>query len=107
MEIGILENTLIGSIAARTALADYPDVVRVLDEGMPSLDGLASFTIPTWRDPASTAFPPAAFVSPNYFDVLGVRPEIGRTFAPGERLNLRSRSSVARCGCGNSAGTLQ
>ena len=90
-------------------MADYPDVVRVLDEGMPSLEGLASFTesdvAVTLPQPRSL---PAAFVSPNYFDVLGVRPEIGRTFAPGEAgLNLRSRSSVARCGCGNSAGTLQ
>ena len=71
--------------AARTALADYPDVARVLDEGMPSLEGLASFTesdvAVTLPQPRSL---PAAFVSPNYFDVLGVRPEIGRTFAPEE-----------------------
>ncbi len=85
VEIGILENRPIGSRAARTALADYPDVVRVLDEGMPSLEGLASFTTSdvavTLPQPRSL---PAAFVSPNYFDVLGVRPEIGRTFAPRE-----------------------
>jgi predicted permease len=85
MEIGILENRPIGSRAARTALTDYPDVVRVLDEGMPSLAGLASFTTSdvavTLPQPRSL---PAAFVSPNYFDVLGVRPEIGRTFAPRE-----------------------
>ena len=66
-------------------MADYPDVVRVLDEGMPSLEGLASFTE---SDVAVTLPQPrslrAAFVSPNYFDVLGVRPEIGRTFAPEE-----------------------
>ena len=52
---------------------------------MPSLDGLASFTesdvAVTLPQPRSL---PAAFVSPNYFDVLGVRPEIGRTFAPEE-----------------------
>jgi predicted permease len=85
VEIGILENRPIGSRPARTALADYPDVVRVLDEGMPSLVGLASFTqsdvAVTLPEPRSL---PAAFVSPNYFDVLGVRPEIGRTFAPQE-----------------------
>ena len=66
-------------------MADYPDVARVLDEGMPSLDGLASFTesdvAVTLPQPRSL---PAAFVSANYFDVLGVRPEIGRTFAPEE-----------------------
>ena len=85
VEIEILENRPIGSRAARTALADYPDVARVLDEGMPSLDGLASFTesdvAVTLPQPRSL---PAAFVSPNYFDVLGVRPEIGRAFAPEE-----------------------
>src|SRR5687768_5634427 len=85
VEIGILENRPIGSRAARTAPADYPDVARVLDEGMPSLGGLASFS----TSDVAVALPqprslPAAFVSPNYFDVLGVRPEIGRTFAPEE-----------------------
>jgi hypothetical protein len=81
----ILENRPIGSRAARIALADYPDVARVLEEGMPSLEGLASFTTSdvavTLPEPRSL---PAAFVSPNYFDVLGVRPEIGRTFPPRE-----------------------
>jgi len=83
--IGILETNPRGMSAAPTAMADYPDVARVLDEGMPSLEGLASFTesdvAVTLPQPRSL---PAAFVSPNYFDVLGVRPEIGRTFAPEE-----------------------
>ena len=52
---------------------------------MPSLEGLASFTesdvAVTLPQPA-TFCQGAAFVSPNYFDVLGVRSEIGRTFAP-------------------------
>ena len=60
-------------------MADYPDVFRALGEGMTSLDGLASFTesdvAVTLPQPRSL---PAAFVSPNYFDVLGVQPEIGR-----------------------------
>ena len=63
-------------------MADYPDVFRALREGMTSLDGLASVTesdvAVTLPQPRSL---PAAFVSPNYFDVLGVQPEIGRTFA--------------------------
>ncbi len=88
-EIGILETARAGRMvrlqAARTALADYPDVFRTLDEGMPSLEGLASFTE---SDVAVTLPQPrslrAAFVSPSYFDVLGVRPEVGRTFAPRE-----------------------
>jgi predicted permease len=37
----------------------------------------------------------AAFVSPNYFDVLGVRPEVGRTFTPDEG---RAESAVAVIG---------
>jgi putative ABC transport system permease protein len=86
VEIGILETNPRGmSRPAPTEMADYPDVARVLDEGMPSLDGLASFTesdvAVTLPQPRSVK---AAFVSENYFDVLGVRPEIGRTFAPGE-----------------------
>src|SRR5688500_15033926 len=88
-EIGILENARLGRMVrlqtARTALADYPDVFRTLDEGMPSLDGLAGFT----ESAAAVTLPQprslwAAFVSTNYFAVVGVRPEIGRTFAPEE-----------------------
>ena len=85
VEIGILETNPRGMSPAPTAMADYPNVARVLDEGMPGLDGLASFTE---SDVAVTLPQPrslqAAFVSANYFDVLGVRPEIGRTFAPEE-----------------------
>jgi predicted permease len=82
VEVGLLETNRLGTRAAPTAVADYPDVNRVLDEGMPSLEGLASFTE---SDVAVTLPQPrslrAAFVSPNYFDVLGVRPEVGRSFA--------------------------
>ena len=91
--LGILENAPLAPIPIRTALADYPAAFRTLGEGMTSLDGLASFT----EADVAVALPqprslPAAFVSPNYFDVLGVRPEIGRTFAPEEG---RAESSVA------------
>jgi predicted permease len=86
VEIGLLETNRTGTRAAPTALTEYRDVVRVLDEGMPSLEGLASFTesgvAVTLPQPRSLR---AAFVSPNYFDVLGVRPEVGRTFASEER----------------------
>jgi putative ABC transport system permease protein len=65
---------------------------------MPSLEGLASFTesnlAATLPAPRSLK---AAFVSPNYFDVLGVRPEIGRTFAPGEgRIESASVAVISR-----------
>src|SRR5262245_38567706 len=82
--LGILENTPLAPRALRTAMSDYPDVFRALGE-MTSLEGLASFTE---SDVAVTRPQPrslhAAFVSPNYFDVLGVQPEVGRTFAPDE-----------------------
>jgi predicted permease len=85
VQIRIREEIGFRTADARTALVDYPDVVRTLRDGMPSLDGLASFTesdvAVTLPQPRSL---PAAFVSTNYFDVLGVRPEIGRTFAPEE-----------------------
>ncbi len=82
VEIGLLETNRLGTRSAPTAFTDYPDVNRILDEGMPGLEGLASFTesdiAVTLPQPRSLR---AAFVSANYFDVLGVRPEIGRTFA--------------------------
>jgi predicted permease len=68
----------------RTTWSDYPDVVSSL-EGMTSLEQVASFTesemVVTLPQPVSLR---SAFVSPDYFDVLGVRPEIGRAFAPNE-----------------------
>jgi predicted permease len=82
--LGILENFFGRSGLRRTAWTDYPDVVRAL-EGMTSLEGVSSFSESdvgvTLPQPVSL---PAAFVSPNYFDVLGVRPAIGRGFAPEE-----------------------
>ena len=80
--LGILERTPFGSTLPLTAMADYPDVYGALREGMSSLDDLASVTesdvAVTLPQPRSL---PAAFVSPNYFEVLGLQPEIGRTFA--------------------------
>ncbi|MGH9238239.1 MAG: ABC transporter permease, partial [Vicinamibacterales bacterium] len=86
VEIGILRSGPFGQmIPAQTALADHPDVLRTLREGMTSLDVVTSFTA---ADVAVTLPQPrslrAAFVSANYFDVLGVLPEIGRTFVPEE-----------------------
>ena len=94
-QIGIQEEIGFRRGDARTALADYPDVVRTLREGMPSLEGLASFT----ESDVAATLPqarsiPAAFVSPNYFDVLGVRPGIGRTFAPDEEGGAASPAAV-------------
>jgi predicted permease len=85
VEVEILERTPFRPRPVRTALADYPEVFRALDEGVSSLEDLASFTD---SDLAVSLPAPrsvqAAFVSPNYFDALGVRPAIGRTFAPEE-----------------------
>jgi putative ABC transport system permease protein len=80
--LGILERTPFGPRLPLTAMADHPDIFRALREGLTSLDDLASVTesdvAVTLPQPRSL---PAAFVSPNYFDVLGVQPEIGRTLA--------------------------
>jgi predicted permease len=94
--LGILENRPFGPSPLRIALADYPDVFRALGEGMTSLEGLASFT----ESAVSVTLPrprsvQAAFVSPNYFEVLGVQPEVGRSFAPDEG---RAESGVAIIG---------
>ncbi|HET9217597.1 MAG TPA: ABC transporter permease, partial [Terriglobia bacterium] len=91
--LGILENSPLGPRTLRTPLADYPAVFRALDEGMTTLEDVASFT----ESDVAVALPqprslPAAFVSPNYFDVLGVQPATGRSFAPEEG---RAESSVA------------
>lgn len=65
---------------------------------MSSLEGLASFTesgvAVTLPEPRSLS---AAFVSSNYFDVLGVRPEVGRSFAPEEgRIESTSVAVISR-----------
>jgi predicted permease len=98
VEIGIQIRSPFGWGLRRTVTTDYPEIVRALEEGMPSLDGLASFTegrvAATLPEPRSLQ---AAFVSPNYFDVLGVRPEIGRAFAPGEgRIESASVALISR-----------
>src|SRR5688572_8007445 len=97
VEVGILNLSGFGRGLRRTVWTDYPDVVRAF-EGMPSLEGLASFTESrvgaTLPQPRSLQ---AAFVSANYFDVLGVRPEIGRTFAPEEgRIESASVAVISR-----------
>jgi putative ABC transport system permease protein len=97
VEVGIQNLSRFGWGLRRTVWTDYPDVVRAL-QGIPSLVGLASFTESkvgaTLPEPRSLQ---AAFVSPNYFDVLGVRPEIGRTFAPEEgRIESASVAVISR-----------
>jgi putative ABC transport system permease protein len=97
VEVGILNRSMFGWGLRRTVWTDYPDVVRAL-ERMTSLENLASFTesrvAATLPEPRSLQ---AAFVSPNYFDVLGVRPEIGRTFAPEEgRFESESVAVISR-----------
>ena len=75
-------------------MSDYPEVFRALDAGIPSLEELASFTdsdvAVSLPEPRSLR---AAFVSGNYFDVLGVRPAVGRSFPP-EEPNALSRVAV-------------
>jgi predicted permease len=99
--LDVLENTPLGTRLPLTALADYPDIVRILGERMTSLAGLASYT----ESGVAVTLPPstplgasqprslqAAFVSPDYFNVLGLQPAAGRIAGPDEG---RAESAVA------------
>jgi putative ABC transport system permease protein len=64
-------------VFADTAAADQDRTVSLTSQGLPAGSGL----------PAGAGQPEslrAAAVSPNYFRVLGVSPQLGRTFADGE-----------------------
>jgi putative ABC transport system permease protein len=65
-------------------MTSYPDYVDMRDSG--ALQGLAAFSAVglAFESYGVTEQIDAAIVSGNYFDVLGVRPSIGRTFAQGE-----------------------
>jgi putative ABC transport system permease protein len=64
----------------------YPDYVDLRDSGV--LSGLATFANARVVFDSGDSTEPMAgeVVSGNYFDVLGVRPALGRTFAPEEDL---------------------
>ena len=62
-----------------------PDDYRALQDGLHSVQGLAAYTF----GDVSAGVPDARLLraiaaSPNYFDVLGVRPELGRMFGPAD-----------------------
>jgi predicted permease len=62
-----------------------PDDYRALQDGLHSVRGLAAYTF----GDVSAGVPEARLLraiaaSPNYFDVLGVRPELGRMFGTGD-----------------------
>ena len=68
-----------------TAMSDYPENYRILGDGLRSLENLASYV----AGDVSAILPQptvlrSALVSANYFDALGVGPEIGRFFVPEE-----------------------
>jgi predicted permease len=65
----------------------YPDYVD-LRKATPTLSGLAAFNLRPMQI-TSTGKPErvwGALVSANYFDLLGIRPFLGRTFLPSEEL---------------------
>ena len=68
-------------------VASYPDFVDIRDRAT-SFDGLAAYTYETVAIAPPSGDPPrmrlAAFVSTNFFTVLGIAPQLGRTFAPDE-----------------------
>ena len=62
-----------------------PDDYRALQDGLHSVQGLAAYTF----GDVSAGVPDARLLraiaaSPNYFDVLGVQPELGRMFGSGD-----------------------
>jgi predicted permease len=62
-----------------------PDDYRALQQGLHSVEGLAAYRF----GDVSAGLPDARLLraiaaSPNYFDVLGVRPELGRLFGTGD-----------------------
>ena len=71
--------------ANRIAMSEYPENYRILRDGFRSLENLASYV----AGDVSAILPQrsvlrSALVSANYFDALGVGPEIGRFFVPEE-----------------------
>ena len=79
------------------------DVIRAIHDGMHSYDGMASYRIfPALIETDATAEDlwPAA-VSPEFFDVLGVRPLLGRIFTASDDLTNRSQSAVISYGTWN------
>jgi predicted permease len=64
----------------------YPDY-QAMRDGQQSFSGLAVYNFPTPMSLTGKGKPERAWAvltSANYFDVLGVRPILGRTFLPGE-----------------------
>jgi len=68
-------------------------MVSRVGDGVPALESIAGvslWTMALLEEGAEPIEVEAAFVSANYFDVLGTRPLLGRTFAPEEALPDRS-----------------
>jgi predicted permease len=64
----------------------YPDY-QAMQDGQQSFSGLAAYNFPAPMSLTGKGKPERAWAvltSANYFDVLGVRPMLGRTFLPGE-----------------------
>jgi putative ABC transport system permease protein len=72
-------------------------LVSRVAESVPALEsiaGIAMWTMTLLEDGAEPIEVDAAFVSANYFDVLGTRPQLGRTFVPEEALPGRTEVAV-------------
>jgi len=83
---GELVNLSLGKSAQAAFPLTYPDFAHMRDQTR-SLSGLASFSMINTMDLTGTGKPEriwGSLASANYFDVLGVRPILGRTFLPQE-----------------------
>ena len=87
VEVRLLRGTRVPGYwsANRIAMSEYPENYRILGDGLRSLENLSSYV----AGDVSAILPQptvlrSAPVSANYFDVLGVGPEIGRFFVPEE-----------------------
>lgn len=85
----------------------FPDACQLVLFGQADVFGVPfgveSLYVPTWQKESKLASgiamytlrPGRAAVNTNFFDVLGARPLIGRTFRPGDETALPSRAVIA------------
>ena len=93
-ELALIETiTPSGEYLVNTSVIDYLDYRRNLK--LVSGVALGRFTPLSMGPPGNSQRAWAELVSPNYFDVLQVKPILGRTFAPDEKREVEGANPVA------------